>query len=71
VLLYSGFMKFFFLSSFFSLSDFRYHYLSVNLYLFAISIVIVKNDVKNKIIHMLRLLNTLCIKIFLYYYLII
>jgi hypothetical protein len=45
VLLYLRFLKFFFLSSFYvTMSDFRYHYLSISLYLFAISIVIVKND---------------------------
>jgi hypothetical protein len=51
----------FFLSSFYIvMSNFRYHYLSSSLYLFAISVVIVKNDLENKIIHILSLSNTLC-----------
>jgi hypothetical protein len=41
------------------MSDFIYHYLSASLYVFSISIVIVKNDLENKIIHVLRLSNTL------------
>jgi hypothetical protein len=56
-----GFVESFFLSSFYvAMSDFRYHYLLVSLYVFAISIVIVKNDLENKIIHVLYLSNTLC-----------
>jgi hypothetical protein len=42
------------------MSDFRYHYLSASLYLFAISVVIVENDLQN---------NFLCdefIKYFMY-----
>jgi hypothetical protein len=42
-----------------AMSDFIYHYLSASLYVFSISIVIVKNDLENKIIHVLRLSNTL------------
>jgi hypothetical protein len=69
VLLYLGFLKSFFLSSFcVAMSDFRYHYLSVSLYVFAISVVIMKNDLENKIIHVLSLSNTLCTKFFLYYH---
>jgi hypothetical protein len=37
------------------MSDFRYHYLSASLYVFAISVVIVENDLENKTIHMLGL----------------
>jgi hypothetical protein len=37
------------------MSDFRYNYLSISLYLFAISVVILKNDLENKIIHVLSL----------------
>jgi hypothetical protein len=51
--------------------QFRYHYLSASLYLFAISVVIVKNNLENKIIYVLSLSNTLCIKFFPYYHLII
>jgi hypothetical protein len=43
-----------------TMSDFRYHYLSASLYLFAISVVIVENDLQN---------NFLCdefIKYFMY-----
>jgi hypothetical protein len=42
------------------MSHFRYHYLSASLYLFVISVVIVENDLENKIIHVLSLPNTLC-----------
>jgi hypothetical protein len=57
---------------FFAMSDFRYHYLLVILYVFAISdVIIVKNDLENKIIHVLSLSNTLCTKFFPYYHLII
>jgi hypothetical protein len=48
-----------------------YHYLLARLYVFTISVVIVKNILKNKIIHVLSLSNTLCIKLFPYYHLII
>jgi hypothetical protein len=59
VLVYLGFLKSFFLSSFcVAISDFRYHYLWASLYLFAISVVIVENDLENKIIHVLSLSNT-------------
>jgi hypothetical protein len=59
-----GFLISFFLSSFcVAISDFRYHYLSISLYLLAILVVIVENDLENKIIHVLSLSNTLCIKI--------
>jgi hypothetical protein len=54
-----------------AMGDFRYHYLSASLYLFAILVVIVEIDLKNKIIYVLNLLNTLCTKFFLYYHLII
>jgi hypothetical protein len=51
-----GFLKSFSLSSFcVVMSDFRYHYLSASLYVFAISVVIVENDLENKTIHMLGL----------------
>jgi hypothetical protein len=53
------------------MSDFRYHYLLASLYVFAISVVIVENDLKNKIIHVLSLSNTLCTKLFPDYHLII
>jgi hypothetical protein len=53
------------------MSDFRYHYLSVSLYVFAILIVTMENDLKNKIIHVLSLSNNLFTKIFSYYHLII
>jgi hypothetical protein len=46
------------------MNDFIYHYLSASLYLFAISVVIVENDLENKIIHVMSLSNTLCTKIF-------
>jgi hypothetical protein len=56
VLLYLGFLESFFLSSFcVAMSDFRYHYLLASLYVFAISVVIVKNDLEDKIIHVLSL----------------
>jgi hypothetical protein len=72
VLLYLGFLESFFLSSFcVAMSDFRYHYLLASLYVFAISVVIVENDLKNKIIHVLSLSNTLCTKLFPDYHLII
>jgi hypothetical protein len=46
----------FFLSSFcIAMSDFMYHYLSISLYVFAISAIIVKNNLKNKILHVLNL----------------
>jgi hypothetical protein len=54
-----------------AMSGFIYHYLSVSLYVFVILVVIVKNDLGNKIIHVLSLSNTLCIQFFLYYHLII
>jgi hypothetical protein len=64
-----GVLKSFFHSSFFvAMSDFIYHYLLASLYVFAISAVIVKDDLENKIIHAL---TTLCIKFFPYYHLII
>jgi hypothetical protein len=45
-----------FLSSFcVVMSDFRYHYLSACLYVFAISVVMVENDLENKIIPVLSL----------------
>jgi hypothetical protein len=53
------------------MSDFRYHYLSISLYPFAISIVIVENDLENKTIHVLSLSNPLCTKFFPYYHIII
>jgi hypothetical protein len=60
MLLYSGFLKFYFLSSFFvAMSDFIYHYLSASLYMFFILVVTVKNNLKNKIIHVLSLSDTL------------
>jgi hypothetical protein len=40
------------------MSGLRYHYLSASLYMFAISILIVENDLRNKIIHVLKLSNT-------------
>jgi hypothetical protein len=65
VLLYLGFLKSFFLSSFcVATSDFRYHYLLASLHVFAISAVIVENDLENKIFHVLSLSNTLCTKFF-------
>jgi hypothetical protein len=54
-----------------AMSGFIYHYLSISLYVFVILVVIVKNDLGNKIIHVLSLSNTLCIQFFLYYHLII
>jgi hypothetical protein len=54
-----------------AMSGFIYHYLSVSLYVFVILVVIVENDLGNKIIHVLSLSNTLCIQFFLYYHLII
>jgi hypothetical protein len=72
MLLYLGFLKSFFLSSFcVAMSGIRYHYLSATLYMFAISILIVENDLENKIIHVLSLSNTLCTQFFPYYHLII
>jgi hypothetical protein len=72
VLVYLGFLKSFFLSSFcVAISDFRYHYLWASFYLFAISVVIVENNLESKIIHVLSLSNTLCTKIFSYNHLII
>jgi hypothetical protein len=56
---------------FIAMRDFRYHYLSASLYVFAISVVIVENDLKNEIIHVLSLSDTLYTKFFLYYHLII
>jgi hypothetical protein len=47
-----------------AMSDFRYHCLLASLYLFAILVVILENDLENKIIHVLSLSNTLCTKIF-------
>jgi hypothetical protein len=71
VLLYLEFLKSFFLSSFYvAMSDFRYHYLLASLYVFAISVVIVENNLENKIIHM-SLSNTLCTKFFPYSHIII
>jgi hypothetical protein len=67
-----SFLKSFFLSSFYvAMNNFRYHYLLANLYVFAISVVIVENDLENKIVHVLSLSNILCTKFFSYYYLII
>ncbi len=54
-----------------TMSDFRYHYLSASLYLFAILVIIVENDLGNKNFHVLNISNTLCIQFFPYYYLII
>jgi type II secretory pathway component PulF len=55
-----------FISSFcVAISDFIYHYLWTILYVFIISVVIVKNNLKNKIIHVLSLSNNLCTKFFL------
>jgi hypothetical protein len=72
VLLYLGFLESFFLSSFcVALSDFRYHYLLTSLYVFAISVVIVENDLENKIILVPCLSNTLCTEFFPYYHIII
>jgi hypothetical protein len=60
-----GVLKSFFLSSFYvAMSDFRYHYLLANLYVFAILVVIVKNDLENKIIHVPSLSNTLWTKFY-------
>jgi hypothetical protein len=56
---------------FVAMSDFIYHYLLASLYVFAISVVIVKNDLENKIIHVLSLSDTSCIKFFSCYHLII
>jgi hypothetical protein len=53
------------------MSDFRYHYLSASLYMFVILVVIMENDLENKIFHVLSLSNTLCINVFSYYHLII
>jgi hypothetical protein len=67
MLLYLRFLKSFFLSSFYVvMNDFRYYYLSVSLYAFDISVVILKNNLRNKIIYVLNLSNTLYIKFFLY-----
>jgi hypothetical protein len=72
MLLYLGFLKSFSLSSFYvAMSDFKYNYLSASLYVFTISVFIVKNNLKNKIIHVLSLSNTLYTKLFSYYHLII
>jgi hypothetical protein len=72
VLQYLGFLESFFLLSFcVAMNDFRYHYLLASLYVFAISVVIVENDLENKIIHVLSLSNILCTKTFSYYHLII
>jgi hypothetical protein len=58
-----GFLESFFLSLFYgAMSDFRYHYLLVSLYVFAISVVIVEN----KITDVLSLSNNLCTKFFSY-----
>jgi hypothetical protein len=56
---------------FVTMSDFRYHYLLACLHVFAISVVIVKNDLENKIIHVLSLSNISYTKFFPYYYIII
>jgi hypothetical protein len=70
VLVYLGLLKSFFLSSScLAVSDFRYYYFSASLYVFAISVVISKNDLENKIIHVLSLSNTLCTILFSYYHL--
>jgi hypothetical protein len=45
------------------MSDFRYYYLSASLYVFVILVVIVENDLENKIILGLNLSNILCAKI--------
>jgi hypothetical protein len=71
VLLYLGFLKSFFSSFCVAMSDFRYYYLLTSLYVFAISVVIVENDLENKINHVLSLSNTLCTKFFSYYHLVI
>jgi hypothetical protein len=47
-----------------ALSDFRYHYLLTSLYVFAILIVIVENNLENKIIHVFE-----AIKYFMYKFL--
>jgi hypothetical protein len=71
-LLYLGFLKSSFLSSFcVAMSDFRYHYLSTSFYMFVISVVIVKNDLENKIIYVFNVSKNLCTKFILYYHLII
>jgi hypothetical protein len=57
-----------FIIFFVAMSDFKYHYLLVSLYVFAISVVIVKNNLENKIIYVLSLSNTLCSKYFSYYH---
>jgi hypothetical protein len=56
---------------FVAMSDFRYHHLLASLCVFAISVVIMENNLENKIIHVLSLSNNLYIKFFLYYHLII
>jgi hypothetical protein len=72
VLLYLGFLKSYFLSSFsVAMSCFIYHYLSVSPYVFVILVIIVENDLGNKNFHVLNISNTLCIQFFPYYYLII
>jgi hypothetical protein len=53
------------------MSDFIYHYLLASLYMFAISVVIVKKNLGNKIIYVLSLSNNLRTQFFLYYRLII
>jgi hypothetical protein len=54
-----------------TMSGFIYHYLASSLYVFAISVVILENDLGNKIIHVLSLSNTLFTQFFPYYHLII
>jgi hypothetical protein len=72
VLLYLGFLKSYFLSSFsVAMSCFIYHYLSVSPYVSVILVIIVKNDLGNKSIYVLSLSNTLYMQFFPYYHLII
>jgi hypothetical protein len=69
MLLYSGFRNpISFHLSFVVMSGFIYHHLSASLYVFVILVVIVKNDLGNKIIHVLRISNTLCTQLFSYYH---
>jgi hypothetical protein len=60
-----------FIFFFVAMRGFRYHYLFASLYVFVILVVIVENDLENKIIRVPSLLNTLCTQFFLYYHLII
>jgi hypothetical protein len=56
---------------FVAMSDFRYYYLLACLHVFVISVVIVKNDLENKIIHVLSRSNISYTKFFPYYCIII